>query len=174
MRDTTHSQNSTDTGGRGKLRGYLLVSAVVLAGCSSTTAPPVDDWSSDTQPVASPSFKVSLSLTELDESVCQVEVTAVTRGGGNGAYGVWQELKGRAYDARTGEFIGISRTQQLHPAVFDADRINAGQTQWGTVDLERFRRNAGDPVMVELEFYYSAVENGEYQDRMVQTTHNCL
>ncbi len=173
MRDTRHSQNGTRQTARSRLHGYLLASAVVLAGCSSTTAP-IDDRANDAPRATAASFKVSLSLMELDESVCRIEVTAATRGGENGSYGLWQELKGRAYDANTGEFIGNARTQQLHPDVFDEDRINAGQTQWGTLDLEWFRREAGDPVIVELEFYYSAVENGEYQDRMIKTSHSCL
>jgi hypothetical protein len=173
MRDTRHSQNGTCQTARSKLHGYLLASAVVLAGCGSTTAP-IDDRSNGTPHAAAASFKVSLSLTELDESVCRIEVTATTWGGETGAYGLWQELKARAYDAHTGEFIGNARTQQLHPDVFDEDRINAGQTEWGTLDLELFRREAGDQVIVELEFYYSAVENGEYQDRMAKTSHSCL
>jgi hypothetical protein len=172
MRDTRHSQNGAGQTARSKLHGYLLASAVVLAGCSSTTAP-IDDQTNVTRPVAAASFKVSLSVTEMDESVCRIEVTATTRGGDDGAYGVWQQLRARAYDAKTGEFIGNARTQQLHPDVFDTDRINAGQTQWGMLNLELFRREAGDQVVVELEFYYSAVENGGYQDRMAKTTHSC-
>lgn len=173
MRDTRHSQNGTGQTARSKLHGYLLASAVVLAGCGSMTAP-IDDQPEDTRPVVAASFKVSLSVTEMDESVCRIKVTATTRGGDEAAYGLWQELKARAYDANTGDFIGNARTQQLHPEVFDADRINAGQTQWGTLNLELFRRQPGDQVVVELEFYYSAVENGGYQDRMAKTTHSCL
>lgn len=172
MRDAGHSQSDTGQAAHRKLYGLLLASAVVLLGCGSTTAPVPNPGNTTASPSAAP-LEVSLSVTQMDESVCRIEVTAVTRGGEKGAYAVWQELEGRAYDAITGEFIGI-RTLQLYPGVFDADRINAGQTQWGTLDLELFRREAGDPVIVDLEFYYSAVENGEYLDRMVETTHSCL
>ncbi len=173
MRDTRHSQNGTGQTARSKLHGYLLASAVVLAGCGSMTSP-VENPSNDTPRAAAASFKVSLSVTELDESVCRIEVIASTRGGANGAYAEWRDLKASAYDPNTGEYIGISRTQQLHPDVFDGNRLYPGDEQRGTVDLERFRRDEGQQVMVELEFYYSAVENGEYQERMATITHDCL
>ena len=173
MRDAGHSSFDTGKTARSNLHGYLLASAVVLAGCGSMTEP-VEDGANDTPRTAAASFKVALSVTELDESVCRIEVIAATRGGGNGAYAEWRDLKASAYDPNTGEFIGNSRTQQLHPDVFDANRLYAGEEQRGMIDLERFRRDEGEQVMVELEFYYAAVENGEYQERMANITHDCL
>lgn len=173
MRDTRHSQNGTSQKARSKAHGYLLASAVVFAGCGSMTAP-IDDTDNDRVRPTTRVFAVTVGVVELDESLCRIEVIAGTRGGDDGAYAEWRDLRARAFDPNTGDYIGNARTQQLYPNVFDADRLYRGDEERGVIDLERFRRDEGQRVMVELEFYYTAWEKGEYQDRVATVNHDCL
>lgn len=158
---------------RNTLRGCLLMTAVGLAGCGENPMGPQDVTRENPTNNAAP-FSLEVFIHELDEELCQVRVTAVTSGGQDGSYAEWGELEGSSYDGNTGEYTGVSRTQQLYPDVFDAQRMERGETQWGELDLELYRRDEGVAVMVKLEFHYWVIEDGRREERVAKYEHSCL
>jgi hypothetical protein len=101
-------------------------------------------------------------------------LTAAAKGGENGSYAEWGDMEVRSYDANTGMLIAMSQTQQIYPDVFDERLIGSGETQWGEVDFERFRRDAGMEVLVELYLTYKVVgADGQDQEFVAQYTHSC-
>jgi hypothetical protein len=177
MRNSTFNDNDSrgreNHSRRNTLRSCLLMTAVGLAGCGENPMGPQDVTRQNPTDNAAP-FSLKVLIHELDEELCQVRVTAVTRGGQDGSYAEWGELEGSSYDGNTGEYIGVSRTQQLYPDVFDAQRMETDETQWGELDLELYRRNEGTAVLVKLEFHYWVLEDGRREERVAKYEHSCL
>ncbi|MCZ6476889.1 MAG: hypothetical protein O6851_00985 [Gemmatimonadetes bacterium] len=163
MRDSRFNDNDSrgreNHSRRNTLRSCLLMTAVGLAGCGENPMAPQDVTREKPTNNAAP-FSLEVFIQELDEELCQVRVTAVTSGGQDGSYAEWGELEGSSYDHNTRGYTGVSRTQQLYPDVFDAQRMERGETQWGELDLELYRRAEGIAVMVKLEFHYWVMEDG--------------
>ncbi len=178
MRDSRDSGNGRKggagyTGTRHTLRGCCLMTAVALVGCGGVTGPEERPEPRQPNPIASP-LRVSVSVEQLDDKVCQVRLTAAAKGGENGSYAEWGDMEVRSYDANTGMLIAMSQTQQIYPDVFDERLIGSGETQWGEVDFERFRRDAGMEVLVELYLTYKVVgADGQDQEFVAQYTHSC-
>lgn len=159
---------------RNALHGCFLMSAVTLAGCgASVTGPSGQSELTRANPTPSP-LRVRLSVEQLDDKVCQVRLTAAAMGGQTGSYAEWGDMEVRSYDANTGELISMPRTQQIYPDVFDDRLIGSGETQWGELDFERFRRDEGMEVLVELDLTYKVVgADGQDQEFVAQYTHSC-
>lgn len=159
----------------GPARGLVaaaLLGVLALPACSAETVGP--SGVERTERAEAP-FELRLRSDHMDESNCTVRVTATAEGGGNTAHAVWGELEGRSYDFDTYELLR-SRTQPLHPDVFEAPWIRTGQTQWGQIDLEWFRRDADEPVLVELEFHarlHRAGESDPGEPQVTQLTLSC-
>lgn len=139
------------------LAAAAVLGAIALPGCQAETLGPTGRGA--TERTDAP-FKLQLRSHYIDESQCAAPVTATAEGGHSSAYAVWGELEARSYDFETNEFIR-GRTQPLHPDVFEAPAIASGQVQWGEVGLEWFRRDASEPVLVELDFHATIYEAGE-------------
>lgn len=155
-----------------------LMTAVAVAGCSGGGS---DSLTSPAPPPPAPTSAFSLRLSvndldRLDDQNCNIRVIAEASGGQIGAFAEWGELEGRSFDVQTGEFIGVSRVRQLSPEIFASDRIQTGEDQQGTVDLELFRREEGEPVLVELDFHYVVRGDGvsgSEDERVVNLSHKC-
>ena len=177
MRDSRFNDNDSkgreNHSRRNTLRGCLLMTAVGLAGCGDNPMAPQGVTRENPTYNAAP-FSLEVLIQEIDEELCQVRVTAVTRGGQDGSYAEWGELECSSYDHNTGEYTGVSRTQQLYPDVFDGHHMERGETQWGELDLELYRRDEGIAVMVKLEFHYWVVEDGRREERVARYEHSCL
>lgn len=146
--------------------------ALALPGCQAETLGPAGPRI--TEPTDAP-FALRLRSDHIDESQCAVRVTAVAEGGRNGAHATWDELEGRSYDFETQELVR-RRTQPLYPEVFEAPTIESGNTQWGQVDLEWFRHDADEPVLVELEFHarlHERVERGAGVPQVIRLSLSC-
>ncbi len=176
MRNSTFNDNDSrgreNHSRRTTLRSCLLMTAVGLAGCGENPMGPQDVTRQNPTNNAAP-FSLEVFIQELDEELCQVRVTAATRGGQDGSYAEWGELEGSSYDHNTREYTGVSRTQQLYPDVFDAQRMERDETQWGELDLEFYRRDEGVAVMVKLEFHYWVMEDGRREERVAKYQHSC-
>lgn len=122
-------------------------------------------------------FTVQLDVNDLDalSDRCQVRVIADARGGSAGAFAEWDHLTGSSLDPDTGELIGVPRTQELFPDVFSHERIEAGESQQGVVDLELYRRQPDEQVVVRLQFRYRVADDGtgNRQERTTELFHTC-
>jgi len=181
MKDSRDSGNGRKGGAgytrtRNALHGCFLMTAVTLAGCgASVTGPGERPERPQDNPTASP-LRVRLSVEQLDDKICQVRLTAAAKGGENGSYAEWGDMRVRSYDANTGNLIAMSQTQQIYPDVFDERLIGSGETQWGEVDFERFRRDAAMEVFVELDLTYQVIgdgADGQDQEFVAKYTHSC-
>lgn len=133
-----------------------VVAAMAMPGCQAETLGPTGPRPAQRSDAP---FTLLVRSDHMDESQCAIRITATATGGPDDAYAAWGELEGHSYDFDTNQQVR-SRTQMLHPDVFEAARIATGETQWGQVDLEWFRRDAAEPVLVELEFHAVLHEEG--------------
>lgn len=174
--DTTGSrQGEFVAAAHSVLRNSLILAVVALWGCGQG---PFEPAPKQPGPPGTVPFTVELRINEQDQigDGCLVEVVAETFGGRAGSRAEWGHLEGSSYDLRTNEFLGISRTQQLHPEVFGSAGIGLNERQRGTVNLDRFRVDLGVPVLVRLKLYYQVWQDAasEGEERFAELTHRCM